>query len=547
MAEDSLTWAERVAAATQHADSRQLGAIAVLYPILEDLGLRETINHLCPTWAKIDLGRVGLVLTLNRLIAPHPLCHVRRWVEQTILPDLLKLSTAQLYDKRLGRALDALHPVMGELWMRLATRAVQQERIDLSVLHWDTTTFYFEGEYSQSDLARYGHSRDGKTGCKRAKVGYNVTHLERLPSVYGLLAGNTADITLPVCNLEAIASLLQRLDGAQAQVHPLVVSDGKMVTPALVAAAHDSDMFYLGPWEANKDVEAVLRSVSRAELAAHELAYRPKRQADDAGFTPYQAVWRPFSVTYKGRTFTDRGLVVWSEGKQRLDVDKRKHHLKALLNRLREIQGYLNKGKYIRAQYAAQQIVFAQRGNPAKSLVDVELSGPDRALCLHFAINRQQLAQAQVLDGKYLLGTNHPRLTANQALTYFKGQDKIEKRNAVFKGPLRVRPVYLKTDQRIEGLVFFTMVALLVWAILELRCQRAGLPYTAQRVLDEFAPLYVTDQTFTDNSRLQQIGDVSAFQQAVLSGLQLPPLERYLVAASPRGQDPPDSGLRTRC
>jgi transposase len=200
-----------------------------------------------------------------------------------------------------------------------------------------------------------------------------------------------------------------------------------------------------------------------------------------------------------------------------------------LLNRLRQIQGYLNRGKYNSKKYAAQQILLAQRGNPAKSLVDVDLSGEERALRLKFAINRQKLSEAIALDGKYLLGTNHPTLTAEQALTYFKGQDRIEKRNGVLKGPLRVRPIYLQNDQRIEGMVFINMVALLAWSILELRCQRAGLPYTGQRILNEFAPLYATDQTFTDGSRLYQVGDVSDFQQAVLSSLQFPPVETYLT------------------
>jgi len=80
-------------------------------------------------------------------------------------------------------------------------------------------------------------------------------------------------------------------------------------------------------------------------------------------------VWRPFSVTHNGRTFVDRGLVVWSESNQRLDEEKRKHHLKALLNRLREIHGYLNEGRYISKEYTAQQIMLAKRGNPAPDLL----------------------------------------------------------------------------------------------------------------------------------------------------------------------------------
>ena len=526
---EPLTWAERVAGAMQRSATRQIGVVPVYYPILEGLGLRATVNEMCSGRRRIDLGRIALILTLNRLTAPQPLYRVGQWVGRTILPDLLSVSAGKLYDKCLARALDAMHPCLGELWARLVVQAVRQEGIDLSVLHWDTTTFYFEGEYSESELARYGHSSDDKPKCKQAKIGYDVTHVERLPFIYHLLAGNRTDVTLPVFNLNSIVDMLHRPELGRGKHHPLIVSDGKMITPPLVAAAHGTGLCYLGPWEENKAVKAVLRSVSSDELAAHRLAYRPRRAVDDPDFESYQAVWRPFSVTHNGQTFADRGLVVWSASNQRLDEEKRKHHLKALLNRLREIQGYLNKGKYNSKEYAAQQIMLAKRGNPAKALVDVELSGEDRALKLKFAINRQKLAEAMALDGKYLLGTNHSGLTAEQALTYFKGQDRIEKRNGVLKGPLRVRPIYLKNDQRIAGMVFINMVALLAWSILELRCQRAGLPYTGQRILNEFAPLYAIDQTFTDGSRLCQVGDVSDFQRAVLNGLHFPPVDAYLT------------------
>lgn len=86
-------------------------------------------------------------------------------------------------------------------------------------------------------------------------------------------------------------------------------------------------------------------------------------------------MWRPVPVTYDGPTYSDRGLVVWSAGKPRLDEDQRKAHLQALLNRLTEIRGHLNTGRYLRHEYAAQQVLLAQRGNPANGWVAVALPG----------------------------------------------------------------------------------------------------------------------------------------------------------------------------
>jgi transposase len=312
-------------------------------------------------------------------------------------------------------------------------------------------------------------------------------------------------------------------------VRPLVVGDCKMVTPAAVAMAHLHNLYYLGPWESNKVVRAVISSVSDAELAASELSYRPKRHFPaDRPFVPYRGVWRPFRVTYDGKTYDDRSLVVWGAGKQRLDEQKRKKHLKRLLNRLDDIRSHLNQGRYIKREYAAHQIALAQRGNPAKGLVTVELTGEDRHLELSFRVDRDELAQAQALDGKYMLGTNASHLSASEALIWFKAQDGVEKRNGDLKGPLQVRPLYLQSDQRIEGLVFINLLALLVRALLETRCRRAGLDYTADRVLRAFESLYATDQVFVDESQLTQMGEITPFQQRVLERLQVPSPTRYL-------------------
>jgi hypothetical protein len=58
--------------------TRQIGALPVVYPILETLRLREIVNGLRYTRADIDLGHIAELLTLNRLLAPQPLCWVKR-------------------------------------------------------------------------------------------------------------------------------------------------------------------------------------------------------------------------------------------------------------------------------------------------------------------------------------------------------------------------------------------------------------------------------------------------------------------------------------
>ena len=520
--------AEQMGQAITALRPRQMGTIPLVYPILTELQVHRMTNELVPSQADVDMGRVVMLLTLNRLLAPQPLYHVADWLGETVLPQVLGLALEKVYDNRLGRALDQLSPHLGELWACLVSRAIQVYALDLNVLHWDITSIYFEGAYTDSELVAYGYSRDHRPDTKQVNLEVDVTHDGYVPVLYQALAGNTADITRPLPHLRSLLRFLARPELADRRLRPILVSDCKMVTPEAVLACHGHDLFYLGPLSKGRATEAVLKSVSAEELAAQPLVYRPQRvKPNDSRFVPYQGVWRPFSFEHEGQKVTDRALVIWSAGKQRLDEQKRKTSLKRLLNKLADIQKKLNTRRYKKRAYVEHRLVAIQQGNPAKGLVDIQLSGEDGTLELTFRINRQRLAEARTLDGRYALATNAHPLDASETLTLFKGQDGVEKRFRVVKGPLSVRPLFVRTDQRIEGLVFITLLALLVRAILERACRQQGLPLTAERLFRGFATLQAVDLTWADGSLQRRASDMTAFQAEVLHTLGWPTPQAY--------------------
>jgi transposase len=507
---------------------RQIGALPLVYPILDALHVWQTTNALVPSQADVDLGRVVLLLVLNRLLSPQPLYHVQDWMAETVLPEMLDVPAEQVYDNRLGRALDQLYPHLGELWARLVSRAIQVYGLDLNVLHWDITSIYFEGVYTDSDLARYGYSRDHRSDTKQVNLEVDVTHDGYVPVLYHILSGNTADITRPEPHMQALLRFFARPDLADQRLRPLLVSDGKMVTAEAVLACHQYGLLYLGPVPSGTAIEALLRSVAAEELAAHPLDYRPKRvKANDPTFVPYQGVWRPFSFLFEGEGVTDRVLVVWSDGKQRLDEQKRKTYLKRLLNKLENVQQKLNTRRYKKRSYVERRLHTIQQGNPAKGLVDIDLHGQDEALTLVFQVNRSKLAEAQALDGRYALATNAPHLNAHQTLRLFKGQDGVEKRFRTVKGPLLVRPLFVRNDQRIEGLVFITLLALLTRAILERLCRQHGLQITAQRLFRAFTALQAVDLVWRDGSIQRRASEMTTFQEQVIETLGWFPPQTY--------------------
>lgn len=509
---------------------KALGAIPLLVPILENLGLREIVGRYLVSVNDVDNGTVALALCLNRLLAPKPLYKVETWLADTVLPEYLGVDAGKLHDDRLGRFLDDLEPHLDAIWQALCLRALTRYQVDLSVILYDLTSFYFEGDYADNPAITYGYSRDHRPDTKQRVVALNVTGQDGVPLLYSLLAGNTADCATPKDNLTRLRGFLNSLPAPPPW--PLLVCDRALISQEMLVHGFGQGVHLLGPLDDRlEEYRTLLREVPASELREHPLAYRPKRaKPDDA--VPYYGILRPFTCKAQidDETLSVPGqvLVVLSQSKERLDQTHRQAELDKLQEGLAGIAAKLNQRQYKRREYVLGRIEQVQRANKAKRLVEVELIGEDGALELRYAVNPEKLAQAQVLDGKYLLATTQRELTADEMLQRSKLRDGVEKRIELFKGPLRVRPIYVQTEARIKGLVFLTLVALLVFSLLELELRRANQPQTARAVLEGFGSLRAVYLLFRDGSSVRRAGEASAFQSQLLHLLGLPPPQAYL-------------------
>jgi transposase len=537
--------AAAVEATLDRALVHSVGALPVLLPLCEGLGLRESINRHCyPEGAgpeAIDVGSMALVLILNRLQAPHPLVHVETWVAGTVLPDLLDLQAAQCNDDRLARTLDTLLPHLDAIWQDLVVAAITRFDLDLRYLCYDLTSLSFCGEYEEADLVRYGYSRDHRPDRKQIEVAATVTAAGGVPVDYRPLAGNVADRTTPVENLHRLQGLLALLPPRDSGAPCVVVSDRAMLTAAALAAYARSDLCYLGPLDPGLGhgvVQDLLAAVSAAELAAHPLPYRPQRAADDPDWVAYQGVERLLLVPHPDPSqppLEVRALVVWSPGKARLDAQLRATHLARLERALQHLASKLGRRPYTTTAAVQNRLATLRKGHPARRFLEVQIAGglgTDRPLALTWTRNEAQLAQAAALDGRYVLGTNAPDLDAAQMLERAKQRDVPEKRFALVKGPLAVRPVYVHKEERVLGLVFCTMVALLLFALLELVLRRTGLPLSGQQFLAQCAPLAVVVLLLHDGSRLRHLTGLAPPLTTLLQTLGWPSADRYVHRAA---------------
>ena len=163
---------------------RHLGALPVLYALLDVLQVRRIINRHCPTAAKVDHGTVAMVLILNRLMAPRPLYQVADWVAQTVLVYVLGIPASKFNDDRLGRTLDAIQEHTRDIWQDVVHHALVRFEIDLSIIFYDLTAFVVHGAYSESEYAKFGFAHNTPMDKRKFKTGLDVAADGNIPAGY---------------------------------------------------------------------------------------------------------------------------------------------------------------------------------------------------------------------------------------------------------------------------------------------------------------------------------------------------------------------------
>lgn len=523
---------------------RRLGALPVLLPILEQLGIRDLVNHhAAPAGAQcadLDPGLVTLLLVLNRLLAPASLVHVETWLGATILPDLLGIDATQVNDDRLARTLDTLVPHLDALWQDLIVAAIGAFELDLSQLCYDLTSVSFCGDYQDAELVRYGYSRDHRPDRKQLELATTTTVEAGVPIDYRVLAGNVADRTTPVENLARLQHLLALLPPrASTEDAPLVISDRAMLTTEALIAYRDRGLHCLGPLDpalGQGAVRQLMEAVTVEELAGARLTYRPARADRDPDWAPYHGVQRSLDLPQPDPAQPARSihaLVVWSPAKARLDAQLRTTHLTTLEDALTDLASKLGKRPYTTLSAVEQRVATLLRRHPARAYLTVEVRGGTEEVPVTLRWERREdvLAEAARVDGRYVLGTTDPTLDAEAILRRSKRRDVPEKRFATVKGPLAVRPVYLHKADHVRALVCCTMAALLVFALLELLLQRAQIDRSGRALLAQFTALSVVVLVFQDGSHLRRLAGLAPPLAHLLQHLGFPPANRYLTTS----------------
>ena len=132
---------------------------------------------------------------------------------------------------------------------------------------------------------------------------------------------------------------------------------------------------------------------------------------------------------------------------------------------------------WYRTVAAVQQRANTQlKNSPVGQLMRAEAYTDEQGqVSLRWWVDRYALWQAMQRDGRYLLVTNDWALSPQRMLSLYRHKDGVEKRNQVSKSDLKVSPIYLHKDERIEAMLLINMLALLAYSLLERLVHQGGL------------------------------------------------------------------------
>jgi transposase len=528
----AITLAIIVDALTRAQLRRQLGALPVLYALLEVLHVREIVNGYCPSDAQVDHGAVAVVLILNRLMAPRALVRVTDWVAQTVLTQTLGIPANKFNDDRLGRTLDALASHEREIWLEIVNAALMQFDLDVSFIFYDLTAFVMQGEFKDSDKVDYGFAHNTPSDKQKVKEGLSVSSDGNLPLDYAALSGRTADLATVQANMDRLCHLLQRCGYPLDQV--VIIGDRGTLNDEIAVKYDEKGLKYLAGLKAHKKEHAdLLKAVPEVQFSSHPLT-------DKRGRYGHYGLPCVLTFQHEGKTVTHRGLILLSGPMRHAVRQGRAQQLHALRDELTAVQAKIGQKRCRSVKEVQARAETCLRHSPVGDLVRAEAyATAEGRVDLRWWIDTDALWHTMQTDGRYLLATNDWTLTPGRMFELYRAKDGVEKCFRISKQVLRVRPLYVHSDERIEAMLLINLLALLAYNLLERELRQHGLPWTTRRLIEQLENLTVVETHCWDGSvvcRLTPVSDEQRQLMDFLSGLvlalRLPRLRLALTAPS---------------
>ena len=386
--------------------------------------LPEILNRVFPPSTPKHISLLVKLMILSRIISPDSKLSLTRWYQHLYLPEKLpkSIDVHQFYT-----ALDYLIASKTNIEQELFRRLVQEELIDTTVVFYDLTSSYFEGE--DCEIAKFGHSLDRRSDCLQITIGL-VIDKTGLPIFHEVFEGNMLD-------KKTVKGILTTLKERFHFSRVLFVADKGMLSPDNVEALEQLEkdgITYILSQSQRTGYELIKPALLQKETwtkLSDSLWYTKTEAGTILCYNPFTAKKATETRSRKLKTFSEyipKELAKEHLGKRKQDKQTIHDRIIKKLNR-----SYM--GKY-----------FDSKNNFKKKDATIE--------------------KEELLDGVWVL-TGNANLTPKETIEAYKQEAAIESSFRVIKDVVELRPIYHYNPNRVRAHVFICVLSYLVARILE--------------------------------------------------------------------------------
>lgn len=455
------------------------GVMRVARQLWQELGLQESIDGLVKRRGdRGELADRALALVTNRLCEPSSEHGMARWLETDYVCDRAgrrwlpewreegerlasRRPRVRVKDRQLRQwygTLDGLVAHKKQIEKQLFFRLRNLFSLKVDLVFYDLTSTYFEGR-GPSELAKHGHSRDGKPRNRQVLVG--VVMIDGWPIAHHVFEGNKRDCS-------TVESVVKDIEERFGLGRVVFVGDRGMVTSQnidLIRSRHQGYVVGLNRRRRPEVMGYLERATGqwqecRAGIAASEKTEVPKTLVQEV------ASDKPGV----------RVFVVHSDERMSYERTERDKSMQRVHEQLKCLERRVATGKLKAAEKIGAAAARILGRNHGSRYYDWDLKDGQ----FHYFEHPVNLKQEQALEGKYLIQTEEPHLSAVQAVEIYKDLSEVERAFSRLKDVIEMRPIYHHKAARVQAHVFVASLAFLLDRALEKKLKSAGVDLSSK-------------------------------------------------------------------
>ncbi len=489
-------------------DCVQEGAIAVLFSIAEELGVREIVNQYGPKRNQgMSVGDYVLIAALNRAIAATSKSKIAQWVDTTALNRYMPIQKGKLDSQNFWDHFDKLDAdATDRIGDAIAGRAIELEKIPLDTLVYDTSNYYnYLDVLNPSELSKITKSKAGRHSLRHIGLAVAVDRDHGIPLFSRLYPANEHD-----------AKVMKRLiDDIFKQINQSV-SDKKGITlvfdkgnnsEELIARLDESRHHFVGsrsPYHHKSLCRIPTEHYAEVTLRNGQslLAYETREEI-------YGRQRRLIAV-YNEATF-QRQL-----RRMERNLEKAKGELSFFKRKARDADGRSTVDSMVRR---ARDITDRYR---VTGLLDIDIQEEDKRFKVSARRNVPAIAEARTRFGKQILFSDRESLTTGEVIDIYRDRTIVEDAFRITKSDqwVKMDPAFHWTDSKIRVHALTCIIALLLIRVAHKRAREKGFMHSAERMLELLASINTAVLFYPKSTKAVRIRcSLSKEQEVLLTAL----------------------------